>query len=137
MSAILLIDDDNGNHDFLLSIIDPKTEVLYFTNTKAALKCKKTPKLDLILLDNIKGENYQESCIHLRKKYPEIPILMYSFRAFTPEQARQKGATDFLDKGQSENLNKEDFITHIKLKESLRKMEIINRATGHTLSSFS
>lgn len=119
ITTILVVEDDNGLQKYLKELL---TEHGYNVHISAdgvsALDYLKKAEPDLVVLDlglpNVTGETV---CLEIRKKYPELPVIILTARDTVSDIVRglDLGADDYMTKP----FNADEFLARIKTR--LRK----------------
>jgi two-component system, sensor histidine kinase and response regulator len=132
-ATILIVDDNPQNLQVLAKILqDNKYEIEFATNGETALEWLKTNQFGLILLDiNMPGMNGFEVCKKIRSNpvMNKIPVIFLS--ADTDRESILKGfelgAQDYITKPFDSRELLARVRTHLALKDSLEKLENLNR----------
>ena len=107
MSRILVVDDEKPVRDALLLILEYEKFTVLFAEDGArclhALESRSTTGngIDAVLLDiKMPGMDGMEVLQEIRRRYPELPVIMISGHGTieTAVEATKKGAFDFLQK---------------------------------------
>lgn len=134
LSDILIVDDNPQNLQVLAKILQENNyEIEFATNGEAALKWLKDKKFGLILLDiNMPGMNGFEVCRKIRSNpaMNNLPVIFLS--ADSDRESILKGfdfgAQDYVTKPFDSRELLARVRTHIALKDSLEKLENLNRS---------
>ena len=138
--AILIVDDNPRNLQLLGKVLqENKYEIEFSTSGNAALEWIKNKKFDLILLDiNMPGLNGFEVCGIIRSQ-PEmnnVPIIFLS--ASVDRESILKGfeigAQDYITKPFDSRELLVRVKTHLKLKDSLERLEKFNKLLEEKVS---
>jgi len=102
VSTILVVEDDKGIQEYLKEfLLDNGYSVQTATDGVIALSMLKKFQPDLVILDlglpNLSGETV---CLEIRKKYPELPIIMLTARDDVSDivHGLNLGADDYMTK---------------------------------------
>jgi two-component system sensor histidine kinase/response regulator len=133
-AAILIVDDNPQNLQVLAKILQENKYVIEFaTNGEAALVWLRDKKFDLILLDiNMPDMDGFEVCRKIRSNpaMNNVPVIFLS--ADTERESILKGfefgAQDYVTKPFDSRELLVRVRTHLKLKDSLEKLENLNRS---------
>jgi len=102
MRTILVVDDERSVRDSLKLILEyEKYSVVFAENGSQCLQTLEQDGVDAVLLDiKMPGMDGMEVLQEIRKRYPELPVIMISGHGTieTAVEATKKGAYDFLQK---------------------------------------
>jgi two-component system sensor histidine kinase/response regulator len=133
-ATILIVDDNPQNLQVLAKILqDNNFEIEFATSGEVALEWLKTTQFGLVLLDvNMPGMNGFEVCQKIRSDscLNNIPVIFLS--ADSDRESILKGfgfgAQDYITKPFDSRELLVRVRTHLKLKDSLEKLDILNRS---------
>ena len=133
-STILIVDDNPQNLQVLGKILmENNYKIEFSTNGEAALKWLETRHFDLVLLDiNMPGMDGFEVCrrIRLKEEMNNIPVIFLSADSdrISILKGFEFGAQDYVTKPFDSRELLVRVNTHIKLKDSLEKLEKFNKS---------
>lgn len=133
-STILIVDDNPQNLQVLGKILmENNYKIEFSTNGEAALKWLETRHFDLVLLDiNMPGMDGFEVCrrIRLKQEMNNIPVIFLSADSERNSILKgfEFGAQDYVTKPFDSRELLVRVNTHIKLKDSLEKLEKFNKS---------
>lgn len=119
ITTILVVEDDNGLQKYLKELLTENGYNVHISvDGVSALEYLKKAEPDLVVLDlglpNVTGETV---CLEIRKKYPELPVIILTARDTVSDIVRglDLGADDYMTKP----FNADEFLARIKTR--LRK----------------
>ena len=111
--VILVAEDNESNYMLIYTLLHKDYEVIHVKNGKEAVEAMNEQRVNLILMDiKMPKMNGIEALKEIRKRYPQVPVIMQTAYAFDAdrEEAKKAGCNGFITKP----ILPEYFLTEIK-----------------------
>ena len=108
-----MAEDNESNYMLIYTLLHKDYEVIHVKNGKEAVEAMNEQRVNLILMDiKMPKMNGIEALKEIRKRYPQVPVIMQTAYAFDAdrEEAKKAGCNGFITKP----ILPEYFLTEIK-----------------------